>query len=238
MLKILICDDDELILESLRRMLMEVKGSQISEIIAFKKKEALEFYIDNNDETYIIFMDIKLECGNGIELAKKILKTQPNSQIIFISGYDNYYLDVYTARHVYFLKKPISSKLLEEALRVAAENIKNINHNSFVINNKQGVHKIPYDEILYFENDRRQIRVYTANSMFSYYGKFEDLPDRLEKRFRKCHRSYIVNFTRVRELGSKSFLFENKVHVPISKTYYAEVKEAFLEFLGEEFEML
>ncbi len=55
-------------------------------------------------------------------------------------------------------------------------------------------------------------------------------------RFARCHNSYIVNLTKVRELSDKKFVCENGKNVPISKTYYVDVREKFLSYLdGGEF---
>ena len=60
--------------------------------------------------------------------------------------------------------------------------------------------------------------------------------EKLDPRFARCHNSYIVNLTKVRELSDKKFVCENGKNVPISKTYYVDVREKFLSYLdGGEF---
>ena len=78
--------------------------------------------------------------------------------------------------------------------------------------------------------------VFLMKAKLSYYGKFEDLMEKLDPRFARCHNSYIVNLTKVRELSDKKFVCENGKNVPISKTYYVDVREKFLSYLdGGEF---
>ena len=54
--------------------------------------------------------------------------------------------------------------------------------------------------------------------------------EKLDPRFARCHNSYIVNLTKVRELSDKKFVCENGKNVPISKTYYVDVREKFLSY--------
>ena len=75
--------------------------------------------------------------------------------------------------------------------------------------------------------------MHTAKEEISYYGKFEELQYELDVRFMRCHNSYIVNITKVKGISNRKFIFDIDKAVPISKTYYAEVKEAFLNYLDK-----
>ena len=138
--------------------------------------------------------------------------------------------------HVYFLKKPIEAVFLMKALNKAGSRLQDMKKSYLVISNKQGIYKIPLYTILCFESEKRKIHVYTQERELSYYGKFEDLMEKLDPRFARCHNSYIVNLTKVRELSDKKFVCENGKNVPISKTYYVDVRKKFLSYLdGGEF---
>lgn len=232
MRKFLICDDDEYFLQNIKDKILKLFNDSLICIELFKNRKQLEFYIeDNAGEVNIVLLDIKLKDGSGIDLAKKVLHHQPNSQIIFMSGYDRYYLDVYDVEHVYFLQKPIDENFLRKAVLRAMEHIQDMSLNSFVVSNKDGAYRISYNDILYFENELRKIHVHTIDKKISYYGRFEDLQDQLDSRFKRCHNSYIVNISKVKELKEKKFQFENGGIVPISRTYYSEIRKIFLEYL-------
>lgn len=135
-----------------------------------------------------------------------------------------------------FLKKPIEPVFLMKALNKAGSRLQDLKKSYLVISNKQGIYKIPLYTILCFESEKRKIHVYTQDREISYYGKFEDLKEKLDPRFVRCHNSYIVNLTKVCELSEKKFVCENGKSIPISKTYYIDVREKFLSYLdGGEF---
>ena len=221
MWKILICSEDRDFMQDLGHRIRRLAGERLKEVRLFSNKEDLDFYTTGRpEESNIILIDISRD-NEGIQLAQKILAVQPHSQIIFMASTDKYYLDVYSVDHVYFLKKPIEAVFLMKALNKAGSRLQDMKKSYLVISNKQGIYKI---------------HVYTQEGELSYYGKFEDLMEKLDPRFARCHNSYIVNLTKVRELSDKKFVCENGKNVPISKTYYVDVREKFLSYLdGGEF---
>ncbi len=233
MWKILICSEDEGFMQDLGQRIRKLAGDKIKELKLFSRKDELDLYAAGRpEESDIILIDISLDNG-GIELAQRILKVQPQSQIIFMAESDEYYLDVYSVEHVYFLKKPIESALLLKAVKKAGSRLRDLKKSYLVINNKQGIYKIPLYSILYFESEKRKIHVYTQDREITYYGKFDDLKEKLDVRFVRCHNSYIVNLTKVCELSEKKFVCENGMSIPVSKTYYADVREEFLSYLDD-----
>lgn len=231
MWNILICSEEEEFLQELGHRIRRLAGERIKKIQLFSRKEELEVYATGRpEESDIILIDISLDNG-GIQLAQKVLAIQPRSQIIFMASADKYYLDVYSVDHVYFLKKPVESVFLMKALRKAASRLQEAKKSYLVISNKQGIYKVPLYTILCFESEKRKIHVYTQDRELSYYGKFDDLLEKLDSRFVRCHNSYIVNLTRVCELSEKKFICEDGRVVPVSKTYYADAREKFLSYL-------
>ena len=82
MLKILICDDDEIFLKSLKKDILKIAGDRVNSIEIFKEKEQLDFYIaDSVNEVNVAIIDIKVNSDNGIDIAREILETRPNCQI-------------------------------------------------------------------------------------------------------------------------------------------------------------
>ena len=57
----------------------------------------------------LAFIDIELGDQSGIRLSNHLLRIHPDIQIIFFSGYDDYYLDVYNVESAYIFsrKKPV-----------------------------------------------------------------------------------------------------------------------------------
>ena len=227
---ILIYSVDPGFLEEMRSKIQELETDRLSEILLFSEKEKLEFYAAGSREAAdVVIIDIDQE-DDGIAIAECVLEYQKNSQIIFVSGSDEYYLDVYNVDHVYFLKKPVESRLLAQALEKAGKKLDRLHGKCLVVKNKQGIYKIELSDIIYFENEKRKIHIHTVDRKISFYGKFEELLDSLSRDFYRCYNSYIVNMAKVCELSGKKFLCENGKSIPVSKTYYVKVRDALEQY--------
>lgn len=228
---ILICSDDPGFLDEMKLSIQELGADRYNEIMLFSGKDKLEFYISGSSAAaHVLIIDMDQE-DDGIGIAECVLGYQKDSQIIFVSESDEYYLDVYSVDHVYFLKKPVENRLLAQALEKAGQKLDRLHVKCLVVKNKQGIYRIELSDIIYFENEKRKIHVHTADRKISFYGKFEELADGLGRGFCRCHNSYIINLTKVCELSGKKFLCENGKSIPISKTYYVKVKDAFEHYV-------
>ena len=234
MKKVLICDDDRFFAEAMKRDILEIMGEQSLQVETFVLEEQLEFYAaEHLEEPMIVILDVKLKTSNGVNVAKNLQRINPDTQIIFMSGYDDYYLDVYEVEHIYFLKKPIKRHWLEQALCRAMQRLDQVKDANFHIPGKSGAERIPLTVILYFEKEKRKIHVDTMEKRYSFYGRFEEIEEQLDERFLRCHNSYIVNIARAQKLSDKKFFFENGRAIPISKFYYGQARNKFLEYLSD-----
>ena len=234
MKKLVICDDDILFAENLKRDILDLLPEVVKTIDIFVPDGESDFFdaVDMT-EPAIVLMDIRLGEKNGINLAEEIKTAQPDAQIIFISGYDDYYLDVYEVEHIYFLRKPIERDKLEQAIRRAATRLAEIRKQHFLLSGKGETVKIPLARILYFEKEKRKIHIRTDSGAYSIYGRFPDIEEQLDGRFQRCHNSYIVNIEQVQRMADKKFFFIGERVVPISRTYYQEAKRVFLRYVGQ-----
>ncbi len=85
--------------------------------------------------------------------------------------------------------------------------------------------KIYIQDILYAEADRNYCKIYTADKDYLLSIPLGAFEERLQsKEFLRVHRSYIVNISKIDELSDNgSFIIIGKVHIPVSKSYQAEL---------------
>lgn len=238
-MRIAICDDNRAVAEELRNDILKLQNISAD---VFEQPDALIF--SAGDAPYdIIFMDIELGEESGIRLSEKLLNMNPDAQIIFISGYDDYYLDVYDVNHIYFLRKPVKEEKLRAALERAYQNL-SANETQYIdITNRRNVIRIPQNRILFMEKNGRVIYIHTIDGeVHRTYGKFSDLLSTVEIPFFRCHNSFIVNFDHVLELRNRTFVvgapshetpaLSKKHEVPISRSFYPRVRDAFAGYLS------
>lgn len=237
MWNIVICDDQPESIAYVKDRLETVNSPDIGRIITFSDgKSMLEDLEDGVLDANIFIMDIELGSCSGIKLAEKILDIRPDCQIIFMSGYDDYYEAVYDVNHIYFMKKPVCSEVLQKALFKAVEKLSSQRDEFFVAENKSGKHIVSYRDIFSFERDRRKINVIGRDGalLCSFYGKFEDIEPVLPNSFLRCHNSIFLNLAMVRSLENGCFIMRDGRAVTISRSHKSESQLAFAKYLTGE----
>lgn len=121
MKKVMLVEDEELILQGIRCIIdwEEISMSVVS--MAHNGAEALEMF--QKEPVDILVTDVEMPKMNGLELIKEIRKQNPKTRCIILSGYDEFEyarsalrLDVEE-----YILKPINEELLKQALIHAAE---------------------------------------------------------------------------------------------------------------------
>ena len=114
-INILICDDDENIISSIR-LSLEQHGISVESVAPAELPRAIESIHD------VLLLDVYLGPHNGIDLLKKIVRLQPNFPVIMISGLAEMSEAVEAVRlGAYdFIEKPLKPQRLLVSVRNAA----------------------------------------------------------------------------------------------------------------------
>lgn len=80
--RILICDDEEGIRESLKLIL----GNQYDLVMSCSGKECLE-QLERQRDIKLVLLDIKMPKQNGLEVTREIKRLRPDIKIIIVTGY-------------------------------------------------------------------------------------------------------------------------------------------------------
>ena len=235
MTDIIICDDREEILTDLKEKIKAADVQGAHRILAYNNgKNMLDDLEDNQFSEGIFILDIDLGgCENGITLADKISERLPDAQIIFMSGYDDYYEDVYDVSHIYFLQKPVRKEALTKALAIAHKHLLEAKQNCFYVENKSGRFVVPFKQIFLFEKDKRRIvvRGRKGEEICGFYGRFGDIEDNLPDHFHRCHNSFIVNLSKVRTLSGSEFVLFDGRQVRVSRAYIQDSRIAYARYI-------
>ncbi len=114
-MKILIVDDEEIILEILKDDIEEsFPGASV--VCAVDGVAALELYNKEADFTLVI-TDIKMPRMNGLELIEEINKQDSPPPVIVVSGHIDRDFDINYGNKVSVLAKPYDFEVLEELIK-------------------------------------------------------------------------------------------------------------------------
>ncbi len=144
-----IVEDEPLAVQRLRRMLsqdgrLEVIGE------AGTYEEALKLIEEKKPE--VLFLDIRLPDGTGIDLAKEVLSMGLKPYIIFTTAYGEYALEAFRVSAVDYLLKPYSqedlAKAIDKVLEKKSRDCFKICVNSAILDNIPSKRIISWDCIL------------------------------------------------------------------------------------------
>ena len=98
----------------------------------------------------------------------------------------------------------------------------------FAVVTKQGTTRIRMADILYFEKELRRIHVHTADEVYSFYGSFGSLSERLDERFCRCHCSFVVNLEKVKGMKRYALNLETGEQLAVSQRFYPHTRLRYL----------
>lgn len=119
-MRIVLLDDEILSLELLEDTIREV--IPYAEIILFNSTTQFLEDLDNLMAD-VYFLDIQMSNHSGIDVAKKIKEKNEHSNLVFVTGYDNYKADAMDLYASAYLLKPVSVQIVREAFSHLRYNI-------------------------------------------------------------------------------------------------------------------
>lgn len=232
MINIAICDDDKSICAQIENIILQYQKytqKKIDVQVYFDGESLLE-EIQKNGNIDLIFLDIQLSNKNGVDVGNTIRKNLNNQQvqIIYISGYDKYAMDLFQVRPLNFLLKPISKEDIISNIELFYS-LLNKEKNYYSYKSGFNVKRVNFNTLIYFESNNRKITIHTTEGTDSFYGKLDDIYEELkESNFLYIHKSYLVNPVFVKVYQYESLILENDSVLPISQTKRKEIREKIL----------
>lgn len=197
MLEIAVCDDEIITTSDIEKMLEKVSkkfGIEVN-IDIFYDGSTLVEYINKGKKYDIIYMDIEMEKQNGVDAAKDIRKIDRNVFIIYVTSHESFAKEVFEVSAFRFITKPIDESIFEKYFLAAK---KEILEKPFYFQYQYNkiTHRVPIDEIIYFQSDKRITYIITSLENKKCYVKLNDIEKRLIAAniyFYRTHQSFLVN---------------------------------------------
>lgn len=168
----------------------------------------------DNQVNGLYFLDIDLNSNiNGIKLAEEIRKYDPRGFIIFITTHAemSYLTFLYKVEAMDYIIKDDNLNIqtrIHECILNACERCTNIRRNSqenfnFKIQDKYI--SIELNEIIFFETSTtvHKLVLHSQNRQIEFYGRIKEIEKKLDSRFIRCHRSYLINKYNIKEIDLK-----------------------------------
>jgi DNA-binding LytR/AlgR family response regulator len=230
--KIAICDDEELQIQLLSKLVVawSKKSSKEIEILTYRNAESFFFQWSNDKSFDILLLDIQMSGESGIELAKKIRKSDESLSIIFITGLSDYIDEGYEVSALHYLIKPVKEDKLYTCLDKACKKI--VKEQKSILVGVDGVNiRIMQEDIIYTEAFAHAVLIQTTKNSYEVKKSIGELEKELDgAMFVRCHRSYLANLKYISKIAKTDITLDNGKIIPVSRRIYNDINKAFITY--------
>lgn len=203
-------------------------------------ESAEEYLFKAEQNTYdVIFLDISMRGQNGMELARQIREKEKDVILVFVTSDASYVFDGYEVGAYRYLMKPVDEEKLWEILDYARTQ-KEVEEENYILVKKdsQSV-RINLKDIIYIEAQKHYVNLCMENKeSINIKTAFTELLQETQEKsdtILLTHRSYAVNIEKVVRIGRTECVLSDSSVIPVSRSFYKEVNEAFIKYhLGRE----
>jgi two-component system LytT family response regulator/two-component system response regulator LytT len=220
-LRALVVDDEQLAREELcfllgRLELIEVVGQAGNGI------EALRLLDEQSPD--LVFLDVQMPGLTGFEVARRIVRGGSDTQLVFVTAYDQHAIEAFEVNAVDYLLKPVEPERLATAVdrvrkriatdRVPAARADELDKLLHLLSERQGRREqlalrvaerfllVQAEEVVHASVEDDVITVVTNSlSGTCNYRTLDELQARLDPAvFWRVHRSHLVNINKIKEI--------------------------------------
>jgi two-component system LytT family response regulator len=200
-MRVLIVDDEPLARTAVRNMLHRHPDI---EIVAECEggADAVDAILSRSPD--FLFLDIQMPEVDGFQVLEAVGRERM-PHVVFVTAYDRYAVRAFDAQALDYLLKPFDAARFDEAVARARQRISlEVRGNlieRFIIRTERRVFFLPAGEIDWIEAQGNYVNLHAQGSAHLFREPLGSLAARLDpRRFRRIHRSTIVNLDSIREL--------------------------------------
>jgi len=218
--KIIIIEDEVIIAENLRRILVKLGYDVIA--VANTYSEGVIAINNFTPDLYLLDINLKEEENNGIKLAN-LINENNNKPIIYVtSNADSKTINKakYTCPSSYIIK-PFDKQTIYSTIEVALHNHET-KHGGLTIRHKGDLTNISFKDIIFLQANSVYVEIFTEVGSYMHRSSMTELTKILPSYFIQVHRSYIVNVQFVSSFNSMEISI-NSTRIPIGRTYKSDL---------------
>ena len=232
MLKIILCDSDIDHLEQVDTFVKENLADKEHSVFRFGDALGIKEYLNGiMGFVDIVFINLSLADADGLETATEISKLYPSIKIIIFSENAERIEDAFELKPIFFLFKPIRKESLKKCMALVIGDIEKDSYQFLSIANKNNFVNILFNSITYIESDKRKVIIYEENVNTTFYTKLDELHEKLGNGFLRCHKSYLVNMSKIKSFLTDCLLLNDGKTVPVSQKKYSQAKKEYINFI-------
>lgn len=233
MLKIAICDDENIFLNEYKTIIEKICTENLIKCTIDTLNNGYTA-IDNYNKYDLILLDIDMPHLDGISAAEQINKLKGHLDIpyiVFVTSKDNLVFNALKQFPYSFIRKNHFSEDIEKCI--------------LSINNKLSDKVIKYpikagrntiflnpNDIIYIEKDKNYVIFHTKYDEYRERSNIDEkLKDLASSNFIRTHIGYLVNLTYIEEIANTEVTLLDGTKIPVSKSYKQSVKDIYFDWM-------
>lgn len=233
-MNILICDDDKLYIDMIRKYVDEFFADhKITDYKVYEYNSGDEA-AKNNEKIDIAFLDVEMNGINGIEASTILRKNNKDIIVFIITSYMGYLDDAMDEGVFRYINKPIEKITKFRGLQKAVDLCYKKQSRKIVIESANANIIIEQDSILYIESLLRKRHIYTESGEYISTESLTYWKNILGKEtFCHVNKSTIINIKKVKEFSNTYVKLENvEGTIDIARDRRNEFKQKLLMYLA------
>ena len=234
MIKVLVCDDDKIIIEKVQQLLTFIQEQYSFELDIKTYNDGL--LAMESKETYdIAIVDIEMPNVDGLALSEELKRRNPDTVVLILTSFSDYLDSAMRIQVFRYLSKPIDEERFTKNFIEAVSYYKQISKQIIV---ESGDEVLTIKDILYIENLKHGSVIATKHGDYKTNKKPQEWYEIINQPncFTFSHKSFLVNLQNVINFDKNTVHFQgsnDSVRIAcISQRKYYEFKKAFFDFAG------
>jgi Response regulator of the LytR/AlgR family len=234
-LKAAIVEDEDIYANHLGNSLLfwaKKNGIDLEPFFFHKESAFLQSYCQGA-QFDVVFLDIYLPDGDGMDAAKQIRKFDSFLPIIFITRSSEYTREGYDVWAMQYLIKPAAytniALCMDRVIQLKRQN----GDLTFTYKSEGTLRVTAYSEIYYFRSNGHYIELFARKEQSRFRGNINALELELPAQFLRCNRSSIINLSYLYSYDAKtngrSIVLATGDCIAVGDSYAKKVKEKCME---------
>ena len=228
---IAVCDDEKSMSDSICAMASDFFRRKNMETVTvrFSCGEQLLNYEAPID---ILFLDIQMRGIDGMETARELRRRRFQGFLIFITVLKEMVFSSFEVQAYDYLVKPLKKGQFEKTMERLFASMKNARQANLLVQRGCESRIIPLDEIVYCEIIDRKVYLHLASlEVTDFYDRIDHLEKKLDDRFFRCHRSYLINLQYLKSYKNGTAYLEGEHQIPVSRLRSKEFSGVILQYM-------
>jgi DNA-binding LytR/AlgR family response regulator len=231
-LRVLIADDEPIARQILREHIETIPSLEIT-AEASTGAEALASILETRPD--IVLLDLQMPELDGLSVVR-LLRGEQRPAIIFVTAYERHALDAFDVGAIDYLLKPVRRDRLASAIKKVERQLQTRaaapeSPRKIVGRKGTDLYLLDPSEIVAFQAEGELVYIVTGGQRYFSNHSLKELETKLDQpRFRRIHRSTIINTDQIRKispLSSKRWLLKmsNGFEAIVSKRLASSIRE-------------